>query len=121
MSRPRHDSGPVSTLRPGCTPAAPDLPSPAMELAGKVTVVTGGAGGIGSALARRFADEGAAGVVVADRDLDGGTRVAAEIDAAPPGVSLAVSCDVSDDHSTGVLIDSAQATFGPIDLFFANA
>jgi NAD(P)-dependent dehydrogenase (short-subunit alcohol dehydrogenase family) len=92
-----------------------------MELAGKVTVVTGGAGGIGSALARRFADEGAAGVVVADRDLEGATRVAAEIEAAHPGVSLAVSCDVSDDQSTGVLIDSAQATFGPIDLFFANA
>jgi NAD(P)-dependent dehydrogenase (short-subunit alcohol dehydrogenase family) len=92
-----------------------------MELAGKVTVVTGGAGGIGSALARRFAAEGAAGVVVADRDIAGATRVAGEIEAAHPGVSLAVACDVGDDQSTGVLIDAAQATFGPIDLFFANA
>jgi NAD(P)-dependent dehydrogenase (short-subunit alcohol dehydrogenase family) len=92
-----------------------------MELAGKVTVITGGAGGIGSALAHRFAAEGAAGVVVADRDIAGATRVAEEIEAAHPGVSLAVACDVSDDQSTGVLIDAVQATFGPIDLFFANA
>jgi NAD(P)-dependent dehydrogenase (short-subunit alcohol dehydrogenase family) len=92
-----------------------------MELAGKVTVVTGGAGGIGSALAHRFAAEGAAGVVVADRDIAGATRVAEEIEAAHPGVSLAVACDVSDDQSNGMLIEAAQATFGPIDLFFANA
>ena len=92
-----------------------------MKLAGKVTVITGGAGGIGGALARAFADEGAAAVVVVDRDLDGATRVAEEIEATHPGVSLAVACDVSDDLSVGVLIDSTQATFGPIDLFFANA
>src|SRR4051794_21937436 len=92
-----------------------------MELAGKVTVITGGAGGIGSALARRFAAEGAAGVVVADLDIAGATRVAEEIEATHPGVALAVACDVGDDQSTGVLIDAAQATFGPIDLYFANA
>jgi NAD(P)-dependent dehydrogenase (short-subunit alcohol dehydrogenase family) len=92
-----------------------------MELAGKVTVITGGAGGIGSALARRFAAEGAAGVVVADRDVAGATRVAEEIEAAHPGVALAVACDVADDQSTGALIGATQATFGPIDLYFANA
>ena len=47
--------------------------------------------------------------------------MAEEIEAAHPGVSLAVACDVGDDLSIGVLIDAAQATFGPIDLFFANA
>ena len=92
-----------------------------MELGGKVTVITGGAGGIGSALARRFADEGAGGVVVADVDIAGATRVAASIEEAHPGVSLAVACDVSDDESVGALIVATEATFGPIDLFFANA
>src|SRR5262245_38160479 len=92
-----------------------------MELAGKVTVVTGGASGIGRALARRFADEGAQGVVVADRDLPGASRVAEEIEASHPGVALAVACDVGDDQSNGALIESVEATFGPIDLFFANA
>ena len=41
-----------------------------MKLDGKCVVVTGAAGGIGAALARRFAAEGARGVVVADRDAD---------------------------------------------------
>ena len=49
----------------------------AMELADKVVVVTGGAGGIGRALARRFAAEGATGVVVADLDGAGADAVAA--------------------------------------------
>ena len=92
-----------------------------MELAGKTSVITGGAGGIGSALARRFAAEGAVGVVVADVDLEGATAVADQINGAHPGVALAVSCDVGEDASVTALIDAAEATFGPIDLFFANA
>ena len=43
-----------------------------MEMKGKVIVVTGGASGIGAALARRFAQEGAAGIVVADLDEGAG-------------------------------------------------
>ena len=42
-----------------------------MELVDKVTVVTGGASGIGAALCRQFADEGARVVVVVDLDLEG--------------------------------------------------
>src|SRR5436190_5370279 len=92
-----------------------------MELRGKVTVVTGAASGIGRSLARRFADEGAAAVVVADLNLPGATAVAEEIGQSHPGVPLAVDCDVSDDASVTRLIDTAQATCGTIDLFFANA
>src|SRR5262249_38831434 len=93
----------------------------AMELAEKITVVTGAASGIGRALARRFADEGAAAVVVADLDEAGANAVAAAIEDERPGVALAVGCDVGDDSSVGSLIDGAEATCGPIDLFFANA
>jgi NAD(P)-dependent dehydrogenase (short-subunit alcohol dehydrogenase family) len=92
-----------------------------MELRGKVTVVTGAASGIGRALAHRFADEAAAAVVVADIDGSGATHVAEAIEERHPGVSLAVACDVSDDASVGALIESAEATCGPVDLFFANA
>ena len=65
-----------------------------MKLDGKCVVVTGAAGGIGAALARRFAAEGARGVVVADREPSGIERVAREIDAAA-GVGDRGACDVT--------------------------
>jgi NAD(P)-dependent dehydrogenase (short-subunit alcohol dehydrogenase family) len=88
-----------------------------MELADKVVVVTGGASGIGRALALRFAEEGARGVVVADLDGAGAERVAAEIGAQ----GLGVACDVASREDTERLIDRAEEAFGPVDLFCANA
>jgi NAD(P)-dependent dehydrogenase (short-subunit alcohol dehydrogenase family) len=88
-----------------------------MELDGKVAVVTGGASGIGRALALRFAEEGAAGVVVADLDGDGAAAVAAQIGAR----GLGVACDVADADSVDALVDGAESAFGPVDLFCANA
>jgi len=94
---------------------------PAVELAGKVVVVTGAANGIGRALARRFHAEGARAVVVADLDGKGAQDVADELEAARPGSALAVSCDVGVDEETVGLIDRVEEVFGEIDLFFANA
>jgi NAD(P)-dependent dehydrogenase (short-subunit alcohol dehydrogenase family) len=85
-----------------------------MELAGKVAVVTGGASGIGRALCRRFALEGAS-VVVADVDAPGAAAVAQEIK------GLAVPCDVSVEADVLALIDAARLSFDRIDLFCANA
>ena len=85
-----------------------------MELAGKVAVVTGGASGIGRALCRRFAAEGAS-VVVADVDAPGAAAVAREIK------GLAVPCDVSVEADVAALIDAARLSFDRIDLFCANA
>ena len=92
-----------------------------MELADKVVVVTGAANGIGRALARRFHAEGARAVVVADLDAAGATAVAAELDQARPGSALGLGCNVGIDAETTGLIDRAEAAFGPIDLYFANA
>jgi len=86
-----------------------------MELADRVVVVTGGASGIGAALCRRFAAEGARGVVVADRDADGAGRVASEVD------GLAVRCDVSVGEDVEALVGRARERFGPLDLFCSNA
>jgi NAD(P)-dependent dehydrogenase (short-subunit alcohol dehydrogenase family) len=88
-----------------------------MELEQAVVVVTGGASGIGRALALRAAEEGASGVVVADLDADGAAAVAAEIGAR----GLGVGCDVADDAQVGALVERAEDAFGPVDLFCANA
>lgn len=86
-----------------------------MNLSDKVVVVTGGASGIGRALARRFADEGAGGVVVADLDGAGAQEVADEIG------GLGVACDVAVEAQVTELVARAASAFGPVDLFCANA
>ncbi|MEV4758340.1 SDR family oxidoreductase [Micromonospora sp. NPDC049559] len=88
-----------------------------MRLGGKVAVVTGGAGGIGAALARRFAAEGAEGVVVADLDEPAAARVAARIGP----VAVAVGVDAADEEQVRALVATAERRYGRIDLFCANA
>jgi NAD(P)-dependent dehydrogenase (short-subunit alcohol dehydrogenase family) len=86
-----------------------------MELRDSHVVVTGAAGGIGSAVARRFAAEGARAVVVADVDEAGARKVADEIG------HDAAQVDVRQQDSIKALVDRATETNGPIDLFFSNA
>jgi NAD(P)-dependent dehydrogenase (short-subunit alcohol dehydrogenase family) len=86
-----------------------------MNLQEKVVVVTGGANGIGRALCRRFAAEGARGVVVSDIDFDGARKVADEIN------GLAVKTDVASEVDIMTLVAKANEAFGPIDLFCSNA
>jgi NAD(P)-dependent dehydrogenase (short-subunit alcohol dehydrogenase family) len=88
-----------------------------MELEGKVAVVTGGAGGIGRALAYRFVEEGARGVLVSDLDGDGAAAVAAEIG----DRAASFAADVADEVQTRALIAKAEEVFGPVDLYCANA
>ena len=78
-------------------------------------MVTGGASGIGRALARRFVAEGARSVVVADLDGDGAAAVAEEVG------GLGVACDVADEASLRELVSRAESAHGPIDLFCSNA
>jgi len=85
-----------------------------MKVDGKHVVVTGGANGIGAAMARRFAQEGAR-VVVADLDEAPLLRVAAEVG------GLGVPTDVRDEHAIAALVTAAEDQFGPIDLFCSNA
>jgi NAD(P)-dependent dehydrogenase (short-subunit alcohol dehydrogenase family) len=85
----------------------------AVQLRDRHVVVTGAAGGIGAALARRFHAEGARVVVT---DLAGAERVSREL----PG-SLALDADMADERQIVAMIDAAEQHFGPIDLYFANA
>jgi NAD(P)-dependent dehydrogenase (short-subunit alcohol dehydrogenase family) len=88
-----------------------------MNLQGKVVVITGGAGGIGSALAQRFAAEGARMVVLADLRAARAREVAAAIGPAARGVG----CDVTDGEAVAALVRDVTELDGPIDLYCSNA
>jgi NAD(P)-dependent dehydrogenase (short-subunit alcohol dehydrogenase family) len=88
-----------------------------MELRDKVVLVTGGGNGIGRALCRRFAAEGARGVAVVDRDADAALAVAEELGA----VGLARSADVAIEADVVAAVEATEARFGPIDLLVSNA
>ena len=90
-----------------------------MLLNNKVTIVTGGASGIGEATSRRFAQEGAA-VVVADTRLGKAETVAADIND-NGGHAVAIEVDVADTDSVAALVDFAVTEFGRLDVMFNNA
>ncbi len=84
------------------------------RLADKVAVVTGGAGGIGLAAARRMTAEGAT-VVIGDIDPAAGEEAAGALGA------LFVPVDVSDAAAVDALFDTAARTYGSVDIAFNNA
>ncbi|WP_417620897.1 SDR family NAD(P)-dependent oxidoreductase [Parasphingorhabdus sp.] len=86
-----------------------------MDLKDKIIVITGGASGIGAAMARRFAAEGAKKIICADRDLVGAQAVADEIG------GVAIKTDVSLAEDIRNLIETVESDIGPIDLFVSNA
>ena len=90
------------------------------NLQGKVAFVTGGARGIGKAVATGFAEAGAH-IVIADLDLAEGEKTAAQIATANGVQAVAVKCDVTDPHSVNALIDTIEEKFGKLDIAFCNA
>lgn len=90
-----------------------------MRFQNQVAVVTGAASGFGEAIAKRFADEGAA-VVVADRDADGGKRVVEQIEAAGGRAAFAAT-DVSQSADVKRMFETAVEAFGGVDVIVNNA
>ena len=89
------------------------------DLAGKVAVVTGGAGGIGRGIARALAHNGAHSILA---DVDGPSVEATAAELLDLGVtSLGTACDVTDRRSVEALADLAWNRFGRVDMIFNNA
>ncbi len=86
------------------------------SLSGKVAVVTGGARGIGQALARALAREG---VVVAIGDLDAAAAESAALELANGSIGLAL--DVTDRAAFTAFLDETEQRLGPIDILINNA
>jgi len=89
------------------------------DFKGKVAVITGGASGVGSSLAFALGRRGAK-IAVGDVDKSAMAKVRTDL-AAENIESIVEFCDVTSLESLNDLADKAQATFGSIDLVFANA
>lgn len=87
---------------------------------GRVALVTGAGGGIGRAIARRLAAEGAA-VACVDVRIDRAQETADLIAAAQPGRSVAAAADVRARAEVEAALDAALAAFGKLDYLVNNA
>lgn len=90
-----------------------------MELEGKVAAITGGSAGLGAALARRFAEEGAA-ISICGRQNEPIQAVCGEIEEIG-GRCLGVAADVTDPESVARWLKLARAELGPVDVLVNNA
>ena len=89
------------------------------SLNGRVAIITGAGQGIGRALAKAFAAEGAI-PIIAERNRERGEAVAAEIVAAS-GQARAITTDVADPKSVAAMAKEVEAEFGRIDILINNA
>ena len=90
-----------------------------MKLEDKVCIITGAGRGIGEAIAKAFAAEGAE-VCVTARTVRQVERVAEEIRAAG-GAAVAVPCDVTQPDQVEAMVAESEAKLGPTDILVNNA
>lgn len=90
-----------------------------MKLQGKIALITGGASGLGEAIAHDFVKNGAT-VAIVDVDADGAARVASDI-TADGGKAIALTLDVSDETQVPAIVAEVAETLGPVDILVNSA
>src|SRR5438128_1070406 len=91
-----------------------------MRFSDKVVIVTGAAGGIGLATARRFASEGAR-VVLADLHAEKAQAAAKSVQQAGAPDALAIACDVGKEGDVQGCVEQTIGKFGRVDVIVNNA
>jgi NAD(P)-dependent dehydrogenase (short-subunit alcohol dehydrogenase family) len=102
----------TSTLKAGVSSRSP-YRGPA-NLSGKIAIVTGGTQGLGEAIARLFAERGAAGIVICGRNIERGNRVASDISAAGCP-TIFVQADLTKVADCRNVVAKADERFGRVD------
>src|SRR2546422_5962923 len=90
------------------------------KLAGKVAIVTGGSRGIGAAIAKRLAADGASVAITYSKGADTAASVVKEIERAG-GKAIAIQADAADADAVKAAVEKAVATFGRLDVLVNNA
>ena len=91
-----------------------------MRFQGKVAIITGGASGIGLAVAKRLASEGAR-IVLADYNQENLDKATLDVQAAGASEVLALLCDVADEAQVEATVAAVLAKFGCLDVVVNNA
>src|SRR6202171_5908782 len=90
------------------------------NLSEKVALVTGGSRGIGAAIAKRLATDGASVAITYAKDAGAATAVVKAIEAGG-GKAIAIQADAASVEAVKGAVEKAVATFGPLDVLVNNA